>query len=99
MTAKTASKPRRRAAAAAPAEVPMTEPRPSTMLELATKIDVALRDVEARRQAVDVARVSLDAATQDYSDAVTTLTTLRTEYQTFMDHVLSVGGTVHVAKP
>jgi len=77
----------------------MTEPRKSTMFELANKIDAAVRDVEARRKAVDVATVTLETASQDYSAAVTTLNALHTEYQTFMDNVLSVGGTVHVAKP
>ncbi len=78
---------------------PMTQPHQSTMLELATKIDTAVRDVETRRQAVDVATVSLQTATQEHSAAVATLHQLHTEYQTFMDNVLSVGGTVHVAKP
>ena len=79
----------------------MTEatPKKTTMLELATKMDAAVRDVETRRQAVDVARVALDAATEEYGAAVTTLTTLRAEFQTLMDDVLSVGGTVHVAQP
>lgn len=76
---------------------PMTEK--GTMLELATKIDAAVRDVENRRKAVDVATVALESATQEYSAAVATVHALHTEYQTFMDNVLSVGGTVHVAKP
>jgi hypothetical protein len=78
---------------------PMTEPRKSTMFELANKIDVAVRDVEARRKAVAVATVTLETATQEYSAAVATVHALHTEYQTFMDNVLSVGGTVHVAQP
>ena len=79
----------------------MTEatPKKTTMLELATKMDAAVREVETRRQAVDVARVTLDTATHDYSAAVDTLTALRADFQTLMDDVLSVGGTVHVAQP
>lgn len=77
----------------------MTEPTKGTMLELATKIDAAVRDIETHRQAVDVATVTLAKAQQDYSEAVAALQPLHTEYQTFMDNVLNVGGTVHVAKP
>jgi 3-methyladenine DNA glycosylase/8-oxoguanine DNA glycosylase len=79
-------------------DVPTTEHK-STMLELATKIDAAIRDEAARRKAVDVARVGLDTATQEHTAAVSALTALHGEYQTFMDNVLSVDGTVHVAKP
>jgi hypothetical protein len=102
--AKTISKPRRRQPAAHDDEDTMTAtapttPKKTTILELATKMDAAVRDVETRRQAVDVARVALDSATQEYSAAIETLTTLRADFQTLMDDVLSVGGTVHVAQP
>lgn len=95
------STPRRRQPAAHDDEDTMTEkaPKKTTILELATKMDATVREVETRRQAVDVARVALDSATQEYSTAVETLTALRAEFQTLMDDVLSVGGTVHVATP
>jgi hypothetical protein len=92
------TRPRRSRRVAEQKDEPMTQPK-GTMLELATKIDAAVRDVETRKQAVDVATVTLEKAQQDYAAAVSALQPLHTEYQTFMDNVLSVGGTVHVAKP
>lgn len=71
---------------------------PTTLLDLAKQMDAAVREVEIRRQAVDVARVTLEEANQEYAAAVGTVNALHQQYEAIMQHVLSHGGTVHIAK-
>lgn len=75
------------------------EPKKGTILELATKMDASVRDIETSRKAVDKATAALATATEEHSTAVATLTALHAEYQAFMNDMLSAGGTVHVAQP
>ena len=77
---------------------PMDEkkPRPS-MLDMAKKMDAAVRDADAKRATVDAAKTALDAATREYGEAVNVVNGLHQQYEALMTDILSFGGTVHVA--
>jgi hypothetical protein len=76
---------------------PKDKPRPS-ILDLAKKMDAAVRDADAKRQATDAAKAALDACTADYTAAVAVVTDLHAQFEGQMRDVLSFGGTVHVAQ-
>lgn len=94
-----AKRPRRAAAPASDPPAAAAGPTPAPLVALAAQIDATARDVIARREAVDAARAALEHASRDYSDGVARLNALHAEYETLIEHVLTVGGTVHVAKP
>jgi hypothetical protein len=76
---------------------PMETPKRPSLGDLGKKIDAAIRDADAKRMAVDVAKTALDGATKDYGDAVAVVTALHQQYDAAMKDVMSFGGTVHVA--
>jgi hypothetical protein len=84
-------------------KVPTVEdPEPDntpTMVDLARRMDAALHEAETRRAIVEAATIALERATQEYAAAKDTVTALHTQYEAIMQHVLSDGGTVHIAKP
>jgi hypothetical protein len=62
-----------------PAMTDDPKPRP-VMHDLAKKLDAAVREVETKRQAVDAARATFDAATSDHSAAVNAVRELHSQY-------------------
>lgn len=76
---------------------PKEKPRPS-ILDLAKKMDAAVRDADVKRAAADAAKATLDACTKDYGDAVAVVNELHAQFEAQMRDVLSFGGTAHVAQ-
>lgn len=72
-----------------------THTKTTPFLELATKIDQAIREADTKRKAVEAVQAKAAAATEEYNTAVATLNELLAEAEAFLATIRSQGGTVH----
>lgn len=77
---------------------PESKPRP-TMLDLAKKMDHAVRDADTKRQAADAAKAAADGAASDYAAAIDTVRDLHAQYDALMQEILRFGGTEPIPTP